>query len=135
MCIEIGNRPQVVNNGELKLWKVVRKNDRIGIWFETCHNTNSEKRFQMGINVAIVYEPHTTQGEFHCFFIRKDARRYITHRYNMDRLNPYNNRLDVKIIRVYADSSDVVRIGKDFESGIPCLSVSKMEIKSLKHQR
>ena len=144
MCIEIGNMPQVVKNGKLKLWKVIRKDNKIGLWKDTgWHDVIDESgEYHVNINVAeafitgFVYsESMSNPGQFHCFFTRKEARMYTNHRYSVCSMFLRVKSKRTKIIRVYADSSDVIRIGRDSSSGIPAISVSKMEIKSLKHQR
>ena len=132
MCIVVVN-PAFVKTGRLQLWKVIRPDNEIGIWGET-HYANGLK-FQIGKNVAHNYlgEFYDDQpAQFHCFFSRKDARRYI--KYQREE-RPYYRTIRRKIIKVYANSEDVVSIGVDKLSYIPAVSVSKMKIKSLKHQR
>lgn len=144
MCIRTSDKPRVIKNGELKLWKIIRQDNHIGIWGET-QLSSQHLSFVIGENVAIEYDNYryTTgnlhnNGQFHCFFTRKDARKYYER--HKDRIQHWNEPEDrgltkIKIIKVYADSSDVVKIGQDSPSDIRAISVSKMEIKSLKHQR
>lgn len=133
MCIKMDDTPQAVRNGELKLWKVIMKNNRIGIWFETVYSGDTfGTRFEVGFNVSRPYKAGKILGEYHCFFTRKEARKYIGFR--KVKCGNYSEQ-HTKIINVYANSCDVVSIGYDVESHIRAISVSKMEIKSLKHQR
>ena len=139
MCIRESDTLQIVKNGKLKLWKVMLHNNKVGLWAETGWErrhvdyvkyhlgVNSPKRYKTGWHCSIAIA-----GRFHCLFTRKEAREYVRFR-----LTQYAGFSDekVKIVRVYADSKDVLEIGKDIESGIRAISVSKMEIKSLKHQR
>ncbi len=112
--------------GLLVLWKVIRGSDRIGIWGNTVRNT----RFQTGENVA---EEHCVAfmkqlpGQFHCCFTRKAARQY-----RQFRDCPI---FGLKIIKVYARREDIVQAGVDKFAHMPSISVSKLTIKSLKHQR
>ena len=130
MCIKTDDNA-VIRNGELKLWKVVRKDNKIGLWAET-HSGCSLTVFTVGVNTAKDYRK--TAGRYHCFFTRNAARAYLRHR----RAREFycdNKKYDAKIIKVYADAENVMSIGVDIESHIPAISVSKMTIKSLKHQR
>ena len=133
----------IVKNGRLKLWKVIRRDNQIGLWKGTGWRDARYLgvMYHRGINVArtftLGYEGFITQhpGQFHCFFTRKEARRYTEHRYfTCTKFSEVKSKR-TKIIRVYADSSDVIRVGRDESSDICAISVSKMEIKSLKHQR
>ncbi len=130
MCIKTDDNA-VVRNGELKLWKVVRKDNKIGLWAET-HNGCSLIVFTVGVNTAKDYGK--TTGRYHCFFTRIAARAYLKHR-KKRRFYCDNKKYDAKIIRVYADAENVMSIGVDKESRISAISVSKMTIKSLKHQK
>ena len=123
-----------VKTGRLQLWKVIRSSDFIGIWDETIR-TNDDK-FQLGINTACKFynmNSHSWQpAQFHCFFTRAAARQYR----KLQKDRPfYSSRYFRKIIKVYANSKDVVLVGVDKESRIPAISVSKIEIKSLNHQK
>ncbi len=121
-----------VKTGRLQLWKVIKSNNCIGIWGETIR-ANDDK-FQLGINTACEFynmNSHSRQpAQFHCFFTRAAARQY--RRYQKEISYCFPSR---KIIKVYANSKDVVLVGVDKESRIPAISVSKIEIKSLNHQR
>ena len=143
MCIE-NDDYAVVKNGLLKLWKVIRKDNQIGLWANTGWRNIIEvaEVYQLGVNIAESFlipgfssHPTTDPGQFHCFFTRKAARRYMKHRYCMASLFWRVKSKRTKIIRIYANSSDVVKIGRDDSSDIRAISVSKMTIKSLKHQR
>jgi len=143
MCIEVREK-QAVKNGEMKLWKVVRKDDQVGLWNETGWEDYKlvTRFYRLGVNSPSAYHLFNSKqnGRFHCFFTRKAARKYIEFRNDERRFPFYRNRnrhplKAPKIIRVYAHSSDVLEVGVDSLSGIPSVSVSKMEIKSLKHQR
>ena len=141
MCIQTDKLVQAVKNGELKLWKVIRQDNHIGIWGET-QRSSEHLSFQLGLNFAANYKyPHFylfAEGQFHCFFTRDDARNYRKEHQGRARTwkRPEDQKLTkTKIIQVFARSTDVVAVGRDKESHIRCLSVSKMEIKSLKHQR
>lgn len=143
MCIKEDDYA-VVKNGILKLWKVIRSNDEIGVWNETyvidlitnslsCHH----RKFYIGKNVARDFMDHnfvSQPAQFHCFFSRKDARQYIKTSWGSLFCRSHR-RYRRKIIKVYANSEDVVLIGVDRRSCIRAISVSKMTIKSLKHQR
>ena len=130
MCI-LNDDYVVVKKGQLKLWKVVRKDNVVGLWAET-YNKRNQIVFTVGVNIARNYG--TTAGRYHCFFTRNAARAYLEHR--RARMFYYNNeKYDAKIIKVYADAKDVMSIGVDMASDISAISVSKMTIKSLKHQR
>ena len=143
MCIEIDNTLQVIKNGRLKLWKVIRRDNQIGLWASTGWRDIKEiaGMYRLGINIAksfpdsMFFSRPDNPGQFHCFFTRKAARRYMKHRYSGCRLFWNIKSKRSKIIRVYADSSDVVKIGRDSASDIRAISVSKMEIKSLQHRR
>lgn len=153
MCIKIGETSQVIKIGELKLWKVIRKDNRIGLWGETHgedHPHNQDRHhdlFILGVNTPHNYEVKRTYfnsegsgpktGRFHCFFTREAARQYLKYRAGRGYYsNPVRKKKYVaKIIVVYADSADVVEIGEDWFTKISAISVSKMTIKSLKHQR
>ncbi len=129
MCIRTDDNA-VVRNGELKLWKAVRKDNKIGLWAET--HDGSLTVFTVGVNTAKDYGG--LAGRYHCFFTRIAARAYLKHR--RARMFYHNNKkYDAKIIKVYADAENVMSIGVDMEFHIPAISVSKMTIKSLKHQR
>ena len=130
MCI-LNDDYAVVKNGQLKLWKVVRKDNVVGLWAET-HNECNQIVFTVGVNTAKDYRK--TAGRYHCFFTRITARAYLKQR--RARAFYHNNKkYDAKIIKVYTDAENVMSIGVDKESRIPAISVSKMTIKSLKHQR
>jgi len=138
MCIEVHEK-QVVKNGELKLWKVIRKDDIIGLWGETDRLNVKNKRYQLGDNCPHEFISDYFQhavGQFHCFFTRKDARNYRKMHQRRAIYWPTSDPMGkTKIIRVFAHSTDVVAVGRDKQSNLRALSVSKMEIKSLKHQR
>lgn len=110
----------------LQLWKVVKKDGSVGIWANTCKPLD---RFQIGENVAEDYmrsdDGSTYPGAFHCTFTRKAARHY--RRFRMIGA--------LKIIKVFARTADIVAAGRDKYADIISVSVSKMEIKSLNHQR
>ena len=112
----------------LQLWKVVKRNDSIGIWVDTYKNNGL---FQTGENVAEdyvrCYEYSTQPGAFHCTFTRKAARRYMLYRAGA--------KGRFKIIKVYARTANIVSAGKDECTNVDSISVSKMEIRSLQHQR
>ncbi len=118
-------------NDELKLWKVVRKDNVVGLWAETYNKCN-QIVFTVGINIAKDYRK--TAGRYHCFFTRIAARAYLKHR-RARKFYHNNEKYDAKIIKVYADAKNVMSIGVDEASNVPAISVSKMTIKSLKHQR
>ena len=121
--------------GQIQLWKVIRGSNRFGIWRDTC----SRKKFQLGKNnIANDYESTVSlrvkqqPGQFHCCFTREAARYYKLFRDCASQ--------NMKIIKVYANRKDIVRAGVDkyaciFDGGLAAISVSKMEIKSLEHQR
>ncbi len=112
--------------GRIQLWKVIAKNNTQGVWSFTSYG----RKFRSGRNVARPYDD-TLTGEFHCYFTRKAARRYI-----LDIAGWLYKREQLKIIKVYADRQDIVTVGvNDGCLRMPAISVSKMEIKSLKHQR
>ena len=142
MCIK-NDDYAVVKNGPLKLWKVIRKDNQIGLWAGTGWRNiiMIVKGYRLGVNIAKSFfipgfsHPTTNPGQFHCFFTRKAARRYAKNRYGQCLMFLRIKSKRTKIIRVYANSSDVVKIGWDDNSGIRAISVSKMTIKSLKHQR
>ena len=136
MCIK-DDGVTVVKNGPMVLWKVIRKDNIIGIWRETKCDNGTGRHFRLGNNHAkpFGYNDHFA-ARFHCFIKRKDARRYR---------NLHKTRAEIywdadlmgvtKIIKIYAHSSSVVDVGYDIETGIRAISVSKMKIKSLRHQR
>ena len=141
MCI-VNDDNAVVKNGQLKLWKVMRKDNHIGLWRNTgwCDNAYRSKIYQLGVNIAKSFttgylRPVVNPGQFHCFFTRREARKYTKRRYNICPMFLNVKSALTKIIHVYADSSDVIKIGIDDSTHIRAISVSKMEIKSLKHQR
>lgn len=127
MCIEKGY-VQAVKNGQLILWKIIRPDNRIGIWRETYNRSNSV--FRLGVNIAKGFSDGVAQ--FHCFFTRKAARKYTEYR---EEGGYFRSKQSTKTIKVYVNSEDVVSVGLDQESRILAISVSKMTIKSLKHQR
>ncbi len=111
--------------GRLMLWKVIKKDNRIGLWNSTFHDS----KFCRGNNTAIIF---TKPGQFHCFFTRKAARHYR----QMRNGHPWGECFfKMKIIRVFVDRKNIVDAGLDENSLKPSISVSQMEIKSLKHQR
>jgi len=136
MCIVADDTMQVIKNGQLKLWKVIRQDNVIGIW----GNTRRRDYFKRGLNLADEYTARygTTlpcKGRLHCFFTREEARDYYR-RHKIRAISWADDRMaNTKIIRVFADSKNVVSVGVDKETGIRAISVSKMTIKSLKHQR
>ncbi len=120
----------------LQLWKVVRQDGIIGIWGETKCGNPARRHFKLGYNYAKQYGSCCANGRFHCFITRKNARRYRSLHKNRAETYWGNDLMGVtKIIKVCANSSEVMDAGRDVETGIPAISVSKMEIKSLKHQR
>ncbi len=126
--------------GELKLWKVVRRDNKIGLWTGTGWRNPDAEEYLLGLNTAkdsqVGYQyPTRRQGQFHCFFTRKEARAYMNYRYKSCSVFKLDKSKYTKIVRVCAKSSAVVMVGKDYDTGIRAISVSKMEIKSLKHQR
>ncbi len=110
----------------LRLWKVVEQDNSVGIWADT---REYEENFHVGENTATDYirrgDYLRQPGAFHCTFTRKAARRYRTHRWARH----------LKIIKVYAETANIVSAGRDEYADIDSISVSKMEIKSLQHQR
>ncbi len=132
-------------SSELKLWKVIRRDNQIGLWSGTGWRSIIEvpETYNIGVNVANAFTFHerfnlsisSSPGQFHCFFTRREARKYTKIRYSKCSMFSEVKSKRTKIVHVYAGSSDVVRIGEDETSGIRAISVSKMEIKSLKHQR
>ena len=134
MCI-VNDNNAVVKKGQLKLWKVIRKDDIIGIWGETERGNIDCDKFVFGVNFAAKYSYH--EGAFHCFFTRKEARHYRKHHQEATEYWPANNPMaKTKIIQVSANSSNVVSVGYDsIDKDVRAISVNKMEIKSLKHQR
>lgn len=133
MCI-INDDYAVVKNGELVLWKVIKRNNDVGLWRETVPMFNELDLFCVGELIAHSYSHLKDgtlfmQGAFHCFLTRKVARKYLARRMDMGSLHK------LKIIKVYANSKDVVSIGVEKYSGFSAVSVSKMTIKSLNHQR
>ena len=131
MCI-INDDCAVVKNGRLKLWKVIKADDSVGLWHETTSMIGELDSFHVGELTAHDYTPEgenlSVPGAFHCFFTREAARKYLEYRapYSWPKL---------KIIKVYANSQDVVSVGMEKYSDLYAISVSKMTIKSLKHQR
>ncbi len=139
MCIindPVSLKKERAKTGQIQLWKVIRGSNKTGIWGNTC----SREKLRLGKNnIAKDYDAATSidsfdkqPGQFHCCFTRKAARRYRSFRDCPS--------LDMKIIKVYADRKDIVQTGVDkyagdFNGKLPAISVSKMEIKSLKHQR
>ncbi len=132
MCI-INDNHVAVKNGGLVLWKVVKKNNVIGLWHETSPMHSETYSFYVGELIAHDYIPREekfpVRGAFHCFFTRKVARKYLKYRTSMG--HPHK----LKIIKVYANSQNVVSIGTEKYSELYAISVSKMKIKSLKRQR
>lgn len=117
----------------LVLWKVIRRNNMIGVWCSTYAEHKKAYRgktqeFYVGVNVAKPFHGryfNDSTGEFCCFTTRKSARLY--RKYTVTHLcNP-------KIIKVYADRADIVHAGKDGMKR--AISVSKFTIKSLNHRR
>ena len=139
MCI-INDNHVVVKNGGLVLWKVVKENNDIGLWRETSSMYGETNSFRVGELIAHDYIPSEENipvpGAFHCFFTRKVARKYLKYRVNMGlwRGGVWVEQ-KLKIIKVYADSQNVVSVGTEKYSKLYAVSVSRMEIKSLKHQR
>ncbi len=117
----------------LTLWKIVKKDDEVGLWHETNPTKNDLQLFCIGEITAHdyipKYESFVIPGAFHCFFTREVARSYLKYRTKMGVWQK------LKIIKVYANSQDVVSLGTEKYSGLFAVSVSKMEIRSLKHQR
>ncbi len=139
MCIEVSSEIIVDRTGRLQLWKVLRSDNEIGIWGETHTgsrtSTSEYKKFHVGKNIALGFMNHHGNfqpAQFHCFFSRKNARQYV--KYQRERCEYYRHARR-KIIKVYVNSEDVVLIGIDNLSCIPAVSVSKLVIKSLNHQR
>ena len=143
MCIK-NDRKKVAEQRQrmtvLQLWKVVCGNNSIGLWHETSRiNNDYQVKFHIGEQAAHNYHPQKdfgsgyeeflVPGAFHCCFTRETARSYLKYRTNC---GVYGK---LKIIKVYADSCDVVSVGVDTHHTIFAISVSKMTIKSLKHQR
>ena len=144
MCIT-NDDCAIVKTGRLKLWKVIRRDNQIGLWRNTGWRniTDVTGVYLLGVNIAKSFKLTNNAfsvstyelGQFHCFFTRREARRYTKHRYALCSMFSYIKSKRTKIIHAYADSSDVIRAGRDESSGIRAISVSKMTIKSLKHQR
>ena len=112
--------------GRLMLWKVICKDNKTGLWSETYN----DRKFHVGNNRAAGFGwPRFEKGQFHCFFTRDLARRYK--RFRLQRGSDKN----FKIIKVCANRTCIVRVGHDREFQNRSVSVSRMEIKSLKHQR
>ena len=111
------------------LWKVVRVNGAIGMW----RGTYSQDKFVVGLNTAERYtrcgfhSEMIVKGRFHCFLTRKNARDY--------RINYSHKLCKFKIIKVHANRQDIIDVGLDENCALRAISVSKMTIKSLKHQR
>lgn len=148
MCIINVNidevRKQKSRSGQLMLWKVVRKDNRVGLWAGTYgedHQFNLDRShdvFVLGVNFPHKYgDLLGVSGRFHCFLTREAARDYLKQR----AIRPFYARPNrskayaAKVIKVYADRVNVVHIGLDMCTKLPAISVSKMEVKSLKHQR
>ncbi len=137
MCII--NDPEMLKKekaktGRLMLWKLVYKNNCTGVWRET----DIGGKYIEGVNIPKSYKDRELGqqvGQFHCFFSRESARQYKNHRVDKARLYWVDDRKIFKIIKVYAARKDIVKVGLDVNTKICCISVSKMEIKSLKHQR
>lgn len=138
MCI-VNDDYVVVKNGPLKLWKIIRKDDVIGIWGETGRGNEGQETFKIGDNYPHDYPlPFGGRclGQFHCFFTRKDARSYRkTHQNRAGQWGDGDPMGHTKIIQVFANSNKVVSVGQDKETNINAVSVFKMTIKNLKHQR
>ena len=117
----------------LQLWKIVKKDNGVGLWRETNPMKDDLQSFHVGEILAHDYSPRdelqVVPGAFHCFFTRKVARKYLKYRMKMSIWKK------VKIIKVHANSQDIVSIGVEKYSGFFAVSVSRMTIKSLKHQR
>ncbi len=124
----------------LQLWKVVSVDNSIGLWRETSEiNSDHQEEFYIGKQTAHDYHPQlntgyghekfTVSGAFHCCFTRKAARSYLKYRTDC------GVGRGLKIIKIYADSCSVISVGIDKHHRISAISVSRMEIKSLKHQR
>lgn len=127
MCISTVKN-QTTLTGKLRLWKVIYSSNTIGIWNETRDFVQS---FYVGRNDASAFKNDfgtVKSGHFCCFFTRKDARAYRRHRGS----STFGS---FKIIKVCADSADVIACGVDRMTRLRCVGVSKMEIKSLQHQR
>lgn len=122
----------------LVLWKVIQHNNKIGLWRNTYAErkyvyNGKEQKFQIGVNVARSFDYSCSSrahpGEFCCFTTRKSARRYQTCASGPGHIS------NKKIIKVYADRKDIIHAGYDSNVHVQAISVSKMEIRSLKHQR
>ncbi len=125
----------------LVLWKVVRSSNKIGLWRRTYAERKADfvcpllksKSFRIGVNAARPYYQYgrAEPGEFCCLFTREAARLYRKHGVH------HGNAL--KIIKVYVERKDIVHVGTNYvgpgHKHINAIGVSKMEIKSLKHQR
>ena len=105
---------------------MIAKNNTQGVWGFTYRSN----KFCIGKHTALPFDKGQETGKFHCFFTRKAARQYKRFldgwRYTSKQL---------KIIKVYASRENIVNAGVEEGNSIPAISVSKMEIKSLKHQR
>ena len=139
MCIDVNDSVKV-KKGVLQLWKVIRVDNRIGIWGETYDNRT--KFFIVGENTAVKFYDTCNYadcvGQFHCFLTRDEARSYYKRRNDMSEQWETKRGIelkDIKIIKVFVHFDDVVKIGYDRDVPIRAISVSKMTIKSLKHQR
>ena len=143
MCI-LNNSKKVAEQRQhmtiLQLWKVISKDNSVGLWRETSViYRGHQEEFYIGKQVAHDYHPQldtgygyeksTVSGAFHCCFTRKAARSYLKYRADC------GIGRGLKIIKIYADSCSVISVGIDKHHKISAISVSKMEIKSLKHQR
>ncbi len=127
MCISNSKRDLLKEKSKktlLTLWKVVRVSNFIGVW----RTTYADERFMIGKNVAesFLLYGEMVPGQFHCLFTRDDARNY---KRNMHTVYKF------KIIKIHAIREDIVAVGIDDNQFCKCLSVSKMIIESLKHQR
>ena len=92
MCI-LNDDCAVVKNGQLKLWKVVRKDNVVGLWRETYNRCN-QIVFTVGVNTARNYG--ITAGRYHCFFTRNAAQSS----FNIHILKfPYNLIIHPRLIR------------------------------------
>ena len=132
MCIIAADK-QVIKTGRLQLWKIIRHSNCVGVWEETY---NCRHNFSTGVNIANDFrDTHGRKqpGCFCCFFTRAAARTYCLELTHLGRRGKHSRK--TKVIKVYANSRDVVVSGVDKRTGLRCLGVSKMEIKSLQHQR
>ena len=111
--------------GRLVLWKVIGKDNTQGVW----SFTQSRNKFSVGGHTASPYASGQS-GQFHCSLTRKGARQYRLFVAGFQ--FPYTG---LKIIKVYACRKDIVDAGIDEGNRVPTVTVSKLTIKSLKHQR